>query len=338
MTKWFGILLAIMIMTMALSACAQQEEVGKEETNQAGAYQSTIETNDSEGLNEGGNIDLPGNGTIDDGDQNEAVTDSGYNKIMTDISVNPAEILAYIKDNGSKLSTEQAVNLVLKLEQLQMERLPEMTDRYFEEDQSDLLTDKVYNFDTGKIQMDSVKNEGLRNVLEEAQSNGYKTETAEASFFPVIDYSIYTKFSVILPEDLSDYFSLMAVESGKKPASDGGLVIGWDEVFSRAIAQEQFILKYGKSQKLNEAKELYGKYVNFIFDGSMLPNTPHFTYNTKVLNPRLKESLLKAAEGGGDSPLEKAISDYLDVLKKNNFKLTAEVKQFRDNAVATLSK
>ncbi len=338
MKKWMCILLVIMLVSLTLGACAQQTDIGKETTGKGDTDQSTTVTNDSEGSNEGSNTDLPGNDTTDDEDQNEAETDSDYDKIMTDASVSSADILVYISDNGEKLSTEQAINIVLKLEQLQTAGLPAMTDRYFEEDQRDLLTDKVYDFNSGEIQMDSVKSEGFRKVLEEAQSNGYKTETAEGSFFPVIDYSIYTKFSAILPEDLSSYFSLMAVESGNKPASDGGLVIGWDEVFSRALAQEQFIVKYGKSQKLNEVKELYSKYVNFIFDGSSLPNAEHFSYDTKTLEPRLKESLIKAAEKYGDSILEKTISEYLEVLKKNNFKLTAEVKQFRENTVTALSK
>ncbi len=338
MKKWISILLAIMLITMALSACAQQAEIGQEGTAQSGTGQSTIETNGSEGKGEGNNTDLPGNDTNVDGNKNEEATDSDYNRIMEDVTISPAEMLVYIKENGNKLSAEQAADFVLKLEKRQMEDLSVMTDRYFEADQGDLLLDKVYDFETGEIQIESIKNEVLRKVLEDAKSNGYKTHTAEASFFPVIDYSIYEDFSAQLPEDLNSFFSTMAVESGKRPASDGGLVIGWDEVLNRAIAQEQFILKYGQSQKLSEAKELYRKYVNFIFDDSMLPNTPHFTYDTKVLDASLKESLTKAAEGSGDSPLKKAISDYLEVLKKNKYKLTDEVKQFRENAAATLIK
>lgn len=325
MKKWISILLAAMLVTAILTACAQQVDIGKEGTKQNDIEQSTVVPD--------GSVD-----TVDSGEQNDTSAGSAYDKIMADTAVSPADMLVYIRENNGKLSAEQAVNLVLKVEQLQMDGLSEMTDRYFDADQSELLADKVYDFETGEIHIDSIKNESLRDVLADARRNGYKTETAEASFFPVIDYSIYENFSEMLPEDIKSYFSLMAVESGNKPASDGGLVIGWDEVFNRAIAQEQFILKYGQSQKLNEAKELYGKYVNFIFDGSCLPNAEHFTYDTKILEPRLKESLVKAAARNGDSPLEKAISEYLEILKKNKYKLTAEVKHFRENTVAALSK
>ena len=213
-----------------------------------------------------------------------------------------------------------------------------MSDRYFDADQGELLVDNVYDYESGEINIDSIKNESFRELLADVLRNGYKIETAEGSTYPVIDYSIYENFSSMLPEDLKSYFTLMAVESGNKPASDGGLVIGWDEVFNRAFAQEQFILKYSQSQKLNVVKELYNKYINFIFDGSSLPNSEHFTYDTRTLEPRLKESLIKAAAKNGDSPLEKTIREYLEILKKNNYKPTSKVKQFRENAVSALSK
>ena len=86
----------------------------------------------------------------------------------------------------------------------------------------------------------------------------------------------------------------------------------------------------------SEIQALYNKYVSFIFYG--LPNTPDFTYETKTLDPQLKASLLSVAEKKGGTPLEKTISDYLDILSKNKYKLTDEVDQFRKNAAAALSK
>jgi hypothetical protein len=348
MRRLIRILLVLVLAIAALTACTQQANIGKEGTDQTGTDQSVTDqtgtepgitvTNDSEAPIEESNADLTGNSTVDSGDMIEASAAADYEKVMTETKMSPADMMVYIRENGEKLSGEQAANLMLKLEQLQIDGLLSMTERYFDTDQSELLADKAYDFETGEIHIDSIKNESLREVLADALRNGYKTETAEGSFFPVIDYSIYENFSSMLPDDLNSYFSLMAVESENKPASDGGLVIGWSEVLERAIAQEQFILKYAQSQKLNEVKELYRKYINFIFDGSSLPNAKHFTYDTKTLEPRLKESLVKASAKNGDSPLEKTISEYMEVLKKNNYKLTAEVKQFRENAAVALSK
>jgi len=337
MKKLFFILLMIALVTAVLAACMQQTDTDPTVIAQTAIEPENTVPNYPAGQINENSSELPGNDASDSGEHSEASTGSDYETIMADTKMSPADMLVYIRENGEKLSAGQTANLVLRLEQLQTDGLTAMTERYFDADQSELLTDKTYDFETGEINIDSIKNESLREVLADARRNGYRTETAEGSFFPVIDYSIYENFSSMLPEDLSSYFSLMAVESGNKPASDGGLVIGWDEVINRAISQEQFILKYGQSQKLNEVKELYGKYVNFIFDGSSLPNAEHFTYDTKTLEPRLKESLLKAAAKNGNSPLEKTISEYLKVLKKNNYRLTAEVKQFRENAAAALS-
>lgn len=58
----------------------------------------------------------------------------------------------------------------------------------------------------------------------------------------------------------------------------------------------------------------------------------------KTLSPRLKEGLSAMAEKAGDTPPEKMIKDYPDVLDKNGHKLTSEVKKFRENAVDSLCK
>ena len=329
MKKLTGILLAAMLLLTA--ACEQSGGTGQEGTEQGNTTGETTVQTGRDGTDE----EQSGTEQVNSG-ENGAAEPEDYDKIMSDKSLSPADLLAYIKKNISRVSEEQATNLVLKLEQLQADDLPEMTDRYSKADQAELLMEGVYDFDSGEIKMDSIKNENLRGVLTDAEKNGYKTETAEADFFPVIDYGIYESFGEKLPEDMKSYYSLMAVESRKAPAKDGGLVIGWDEVFKRAAAQESFVQTFSQSQKLDKVKELYRKYINFIFDGSNLPNTKHFAYDTKIMEPRMKESIIKAAENGGNTPLEKMTAEYLKVLKKNNYKLTAEVEQFRKNAAEQL--
>lgn len=336
MKKTICILMVFML--ALLTACAgydneRQDRIGEN----GGGPQKTGETIVD---NTTGN-----NGAVNDNESGQSNPKKGqissFAEIMSDESLKPEEMLKFIRENIDKSSSDEAVNLLLRLEQLQESNLEEMTNRYFEIDsmQSELLSqDGIYDFDTGEIRIELIKNDILKELLIDAQNNGYKTATAEADFFPVIDYSIYEEFGDKLPEDLKCYFSLMAAESGRAPANDGGLVIGWDEVFNRALDQQQFIMNYANSNKINEVKELYKKYVIFIFGGENIPNTPHFDYAKKTLSPRLKEGLSDMAGKAGDTPLEKMIRDYLDVLDKNGYKLTAEVKQFRENAIASLCK
>ncbi|MGI6668776.1 MAG: hypothetical protein ACOX4M_04985 [Acetivibrionales bacterium] len=337
MKKTICILIVFILVT--LSACTghgngKSREVG----GNAGDHQQTgitEETNTKEDKAAENDETAKNNKSGEGNTEEEQIPDLG--EIISDESLKPEEMLDFIRENIDKASADEAAKLLLRLEQLQQNNLEEMTNRYAEtESMQSELWSQVYNYDTGEISFELIKDPSLKELLTDAQNNGYRTATAEGSFFPVIDYSIYKEFGDKLPEDLESYFSLMAAESGRSPASDGGLVIGWDEVFERALNQQQFIMNYSDSIKINEAKELYKKFVIFIFSGENIPNTPHFDYSKKTLSPRLKESLLAIAEKAGDTPLERMIKDYAEVLDKNGYKLTDEVKKFRENAVASL--
>ncbi len=255
----------------------------------------------------------------------------GYHEIMSDDSLLPKDMLAYIKENIGHSSESDAADLMLRLEILQKNYLEWLTEKYFRDDE---IQNEFRKLGTIPTTADNIQNAALRELLTDAHSNGFKTETAEADYFPVIDYQIYKQYLEYLPKDLQEYFRLMAVESDKAPARDGSLVIGWDEVVRRAYSQQQFILNNMKSQKLDDVQKLFGKYVSFIFNG--LPNTPAFTYGSKKFDTKLREALMHIAEEKGDTPLGKKIVGYLEVLEKNAYKLNEEVEQFRNKAVEDL--
>jgi hypothetical protein len=63
-----------------------------------------------------------------------------------------------------------------------------------------------------------------------------------------------------------------------------------------------------------------------------LDNTPLFDYDTNVINPNAKNAYIKVTQNIGNSKLLTSIQDYLKVIQKSGYKLTDEVKKFRDNA------
>lgn len=319
MKKIISLLLAAMLVLLA--ACSGQTDKNQTDIEKTGTIiaDSNGEAENNDGSSEG----KAGDGLSAD-----------YEKVISDAALSPADLLEYIRENAERATAEETAGLLLRLEQLQKGGLEAMTDRYSANDsfQTELL--EIYNFEANTVDINKAETESLKELLKAVQDGGYKTETAEASFFPVIDYSIYTEFTGKLQEDLKAYFEIMAAESSQAPAKDGSLVIGWDEVIHRALAQQQFILTYEDSGRLQEVKELYSKYTAFIFGG--LPNTPDFMHDTKILSPGLKQSFTDIAAQKGVTPLEKKIGAYLDILEKNEFKLTDEVKQFRDNAVSSI--
>lgn len=260
----------------------------------------------------------------------------GYYEMMSDTSLKPKDMLAYMKKNINHSIESDAANLALQLESLQKDYMNQLANRFYNQDFIKSEFEKLYKKNTMLTDFDDIKDITLKELLIDIRDNGYKLISIEGGQDIIIDYSIYNDFNLYLPEDLASYFTIMAAESDQVPAMDAALVIKWEEVVRRALAQEQFLLLHYKSQKWIEMQALYKRYISFVFLG--LPNTPGYTFGTKIINPELKKSLMKVAEGKYNTQLEKAISGYLKVLSKNKYTFTKEVEQFRENAAAALIK
>jgi hypothetical protein len=156
-------------------------------------------------------------------------------------------------------------------------------------------------------------------------------ETAEGTFFPIMDYEFLKKYSPYASDDIKEYINIMAVESNKVPAKDAALVIGWDEVVERALAQQAFIEKYGSSDKVEAVKELNKRYLTFMLYG--LNNTPLFSYEDKTMNKEAKEAYQNAIKDNKDNALIKTLSSYMELLEKSGYKFTEEADKFRKAAV-----
>jgi hypothetical protein len=159
---------------------------------------------------------------------------------------------------------------------------------------------------------------------------GYRVETAEGMYFPIMNYEYMKKYSSYVTGDMRDYIDIMAVETNKVPAKDAGLVISWEEVIARALAQESFVSKYGSSARTEGVEELRKRYVTFMLYG--LNNTPLFSYDTKTMNPEAREAYARAVSGNSSGELVQLLKKYMEVLEKSDYKLTPEVEEFRKNA------
>jgi len=70
-----------------------------------------------------------------------------------------------------------------------------------------------------------IEDEKVRELLSKTKNSGYRVETAEGMFFPVIDYEVYKKYSEYVTEDVKEYINIMAEESNNPPAKDAALVV-----------------------------------------------------------------------------------------------------------------
>lgn len=245
----------------------------------------------------------------------------------------PDVLLGFIDKNISDVPAKAASTMLVELERAQKSYLPMLEEKYYTDAaiQEGLLDIYKQGFDLSKI--NDTQDAVLKALLGETRAMGYKVETAEGMFFPIMDYEYLKKYSVYAEEDLKAYIEIMAVESGKVPAKDAALIIGWDEVVERALVQESFIRKYEGSVKSEDIKKLQEKYLVFMLYG--LNNTPLFGYETKAMDPEARNAFEKAVKENGDSELMQLLGKYLEISKKSDYKLSEEVEEFRKAAVGS---
>lgn len=266
-----------------------------------------------------------------------AVEENKQDKIMSEFialmgeNPNPDAIIKFIDKNIASVSKDNASKMLEELEKAQKNYLVKLEDKYYNNAavQESLFNVYKTEFDLSKI--DDIQDAEVKGLLEETKDMGYKVETAEGMFFPIMNYEYMKKFSPYATDDMKDYIDIMAVETNKVPAKDAALVIGWDDVIKRALAQEGFIKKHGSSAKVESIKELQKKYLTFMLFG--LNNTPLFSYDTKTMDPEAKKAYTKAVKDNGDSELMQLLGKYMEVLEKSNYKLTGAVDKFRKDAV-----
>lgn len=243
----------------------------------------------------------------------------------------PDTIIKFMDKNISGVSKEDASKMIEELEKVQKNYLPTLEEKYYngESVQNGLMDIYEIDFDINRI-YDTEEAE-LKSLLAETRDMGFKVETTEGMFFPIINYEFMKKYTPFAAGDIKGYIDIMAEESNKVPAKDAGLMIGWDEIIKRALAQEEFIVKHGSSAKAESIKKLQKKYISFILHG--LDNTPLFWYDTKIMVPEAREAYEKAVKDNENSELAKLLGKYMEILEKSGYKQSKEADEFRKDVL-----
>ncbi|MEG6615949.1 YjgB family protein [Peptococcaceae bacterium 1198_IL3148] len=269
--------------------------------------------------------------------EKDAKADSGLIdfKALIQSNASAEEVAGFINTTIKGVSKEDASEMVNDFERFQKDKIVEFEKIIFENETQTKLFECFKTH--GVINQANIPDDAeLKEMLSKIENSGYKIETAEGMFFPVIDYQFYKNFSTYVTDDMKEYIEIMAEESTEVPAKDGALVIGWDQLLNRAISQERFLTTYTNSIKINEVQQLHNNYILFTFYG--LNNTPLFDYHSQIINADAKEVYLNAVKDIGSSEHLKALKGFVAVLKDNDYKLTDEVNRYRDKVTASLTK
>jgi predicted small lipoprotein YifL len=260
----------------------------------------------------------------------KAVMDE-FNRMMQKSDITAGEINKYINENISSVSQLNASTMIIALEKNQQLSLPKMQDKFADDDTIQKTLAKDYRGDLTDRYIDGLQDKAIRELLVATKDNGFKIETAEGFYFPVIDYSFYKKYRSNITQDIAAYIDIMAIESDKTPVKDAGLMIGWEEILKRASSHERFIKEFSDSAKAEDVKQLLTKYMVFALYGTN--NTPLFSYEDEQMVPAAKKTYLEFAFNENNGSFSKIMTEYLAVVKKNDYKLSKEVDDYRKKAV-----
>ncbi|HCC07415.1 MAG TPA: hypothetical protein DEP72_04565 [Clostridiales bacterium] len=252
------------------------------------------------------------------------------NLIEDDVSM--SQTAKYMDDNMKFVTKDDASIMIQEFEKAQRTLLPDLQENFNSTDiQKKLMEEYKPDFDINKL--DDIKDSDLKSLLVETRDSGYRVETSEGMYYPVINYEFYKKYKLYVNPDISDYIDIMAVESNRVPLKDAALMIEWNEMLGRALNQEKFIGNYPESVKVEDMRNILRNYLIITLYGSN--NTPLFDYETKIMVPKAREAYEAAIKANIDSKFMKIVSEYIDVIKNNKYKLTQDVETFRKAAENT---
>ncbi|ANE45679.1 hypothetical protein SY83_04480 [Paenibacillus swuensis] len=239
------------------------------------------------------------------------------------------QAIDYLDANIGKASKYQATIMVLHLENALVKALPGRVDKLAKPEWQTEIS-KVYRpGDSFQTVANKVKNSSLRTALKDASEMNYRLETAEGFYFPVVRYAAFQKYGNYITADIKTYLDIMTAESEKAVAKDAALLLGYQELANRALAQERFVTMYPSSNRTAQVKNLLHNYKTMTFYG--LNNTPLFDYETKTMQANAKKgyTLILQANKGKSSGYLKLLQQFMDVVAEHDYKLTPEVEKFR---------
>lgn len=262
--------------------------------------------------------------------QEKTVMDS-FQALMQRADITIPEILKFIDENIAAVSPKNAAVMVIGFEKLQKDSQPKLENKFasMEEAVQKALANN-YQIELTDSYINTIQSTQVKGLLAEVKNSGFKVETAEGMYFPVIDYSFYSKYRKAVTPDIAAYIDIMAVESAKTPVKDAALMISWAELLKRASNQEQFIKDYSDSPKADDMRKMLKRYASFALYG--VNNTPLFSYETKQMTAEAKKAYLEVSFEANKGSFSKVMNEYLSVLKQNEYKLTDQVQQYRNKA------
>jgi hypothetical protein len=234
------------------------------------------------------------------------------------------ELAGFIEANKTYLSQENFDKTIVNLIEVLQKQLKDYEDKIFSQEINIIVNNYKYE---DLIQLQNIKEDNIKNLLQDAFSNGYKLSVSEGMYYFEIDYDkILKDFGGYTSTETAGYLEIMSDEYNKHFAEDAALVISLDELANRIVKTEKYIDSYPDFVLIQQVKQLHNYYLKAYLLG--LNNTPLFDYQTE----KTKESFLKSYENTianqKGTKLAAILEEYQTLLERSDYTRSEEIMNY----------
>jgi len=199
----------------------------------------------------------------------------------------------------------------------------DLSDLFFEEGVQEALIE-TFDYDYfSQDQLSKVDNPEIVEKIAPVLSMGYKIETTEGMYYPIVDYNILYTYEDYVTQGVKQYLQLKKRESDIMAYSDAAVVVPWSELGKRLLMAEAVLdATLPELMEKNLIEDFKWTMMSFTLGTN---NTPVFAYDDKtIVDTEMLESFKELAEIGG--PISRGImKPYLKVLEEENYTGTDKV-------------
>jgi len=239
-----------------------------------------------------------------------------------------AQALSYLRLHIGQATKYQASLMTLRLENALQAGLPALSKRFAEQAVQQAIAQVYKPGDSLASVRDKTEDLTLKSLLNEASAQGYKLESSEGTYYPVVNYSIFHEFRPHVHEDIDKYILIMATEAREPAVKDAAIVIGYQQLVRRTQQMEAFVAQYPKSNRIAKVKEMFDRYKAMTFYGTS--NTELFDHNGQEMRPNARigyTNILKWMSVE-DSDYLKTLGEFMTLAEKYEYQNSAELRDF----------
>jgi len=227
-----------------------------------------------------------------------------------------ADVKVFLDKSMEDASSMMADRYIANYEQRLFKTLPELSDNFFVGTvQEDLSKEFNYGYFT-REQLNDIASEETINLIDPLYEIGYKVETSEGMYYPIVDYSVLYQYEDKVTSNVQKYLRLMKRQSDIMAYSDAAVIVPWSELGERLLmAEELLTLELPSTMQDIVKQDFKWSLQSFVFGTN---NTPVFSYDDKsISDSEILESFKMVADKGG--LIVKPIMDsYLEILEEEN--------------------